>query len=73
VLAGAADLLAYGRLGGLQDVRDLRVRVVERLPQHVRRPFLRGELLHQHEHGQLQRLAALGAQERIGAGVDRFG
>ena len=45
-------------------------------PQSITRrqpTFRRREPFEQHEDGELQRLAALGAQCRIGAGIDRFG
>ena len=72
VLSRPAEQLARRRLGGLQDVGDPLVGVVQRLAQHVRGALGGRELLEQDEDRVLQRLAALGAERRVVLGVDGF-
>ena len=48
-------------LGLLDDRGDLRVLVPERLAEQVGRPLDRGQPLHEHQHGERQRLRELGA------------
>ncbi len=55
-----------------KDVRNLPVGIVEGLSKHVRRALGWRELLQQKQHRKVQRLAPLGPQARIGAGVDRL-
>lgn len=60
---------------GLSDVEELSnvlVRVVEGFSQHERRALGRREAFEQYVDGELQCLAAFGAECGIGAGIDRF-
>ena len=56
-----------------KDVRDLAIRVVERLSKDVRSPFRRRQPLQQHQNPQLQRLASFRSQSGVGARVHWFG
>lgn len=72
VLPGARHHLARVGLSEPQDVRNLAVGIVERLPEDVRRSFGGRQLLHQYQEAQLQRLTSFHCRPGIGAGVDRF-
>jgi hypothetical protein len=73
MLACAGDELTRVGLFDAKHLRNLFIWVVEGFAQHVRGAFRRRERFEQHEDGELQRLAALGAQSGIGARIDWFG
>ena len=76
VLLGAVEDLLAGGLGDVEDLGDLPVRVVEGLPQHVHRPLVGGEALHEGEDRVRDRFALLGgvgrAEHRV-PGEQRLG
>ena len=73
MLVCAGDELTRVGLFDAENLRNLFIRVVESFAQHVGGAFRRREPFEQHEDRELQRLATLGAQCWIGAGIDRFG
>jgi hypothetical protein len=54
-----------GGLGDLEDLADVAVRVPERLPQHVHRPFVGRQALHEGEDGVRDCVALLDGLGRV--------
>jgi hypothetical protein len=73
VLAAPAPELPSVRLADVQHVGNLRVRVLERLAQHVGGALHRLQALEQLQHRELERLAPLRTERRVRAGIDRLG
>ena len=76
VLLGTVEDLLAGGLGDVEDLGDLPVRVVEGLPQHVHRPLVGGQPLHEGEDRVRDRFALLsgvGRAEHRVPGEQRLG
>jgi hypothetical protein len=67
--AGTGDELPGIRFAQREDLRDVPVWVVERLPEHVGGSFGRRQLLQEHPHSGLERFTLLGVERGIGCGV----
>jgi len=73
MLTSPGHQLAAVRFCEPQDFGDLPVGVVEFFAENIGCSFRGREFLEQQRDGELQRLAALGSQVRIGAGIRRLG
>jgi hypothetical protein len=71
--AGTGDGAAGVHLAQREDLPDLPVRVIKRLPQDVGGTFSGRKLLQEVAQRQLERFALLGAERRIGCAVDGLG
>jgi hypothetical protein len=70
--AGTGDELPGIRLAECEGSRDVPVRVVERLPEHVGGAFGRRQLLQEHAYRGLERFTVLSVERRVGRGVDHL-